>query len=134
MTQITITHRYVNQSPRKLRPLAKLVVSQSLDQALARLTLLPQMGRLAITKLLKNASQAALGKNLEPSKLRVVRLLVNEGPRLKRSLPAPRGRSYRITKKTSHLTITLSDNVANHARIGRESSRKRISGHSSKNS
>lgn len=109
MATIQATTREVHISPRKLRVLSDVVKNHPAQDALSRLSLLPKKGGLVISKLIKNALNTANTKNLASDSLKVVAFQVNEGPRMKRWLPAPRGRSYRITKKTSHITITLSD-------------------------
>jgi len=45
--------------------------------------------------------------NLEPSDLFVKEAFVNQGPSLKRMLPAPMGRAFRIRKRSNHLTIVV---------------------------
>jgi large subunit ribosomal protein L22 len=63
-------------------------------------------------KLIKSGIASAKAKNMEPAKLRIKELRVDEGKRLKRWLPAPRGRSYNIRKPTSHITLTLTDEAS----------------------
>lgn len=133
MTQLTATAWQVRISPRKLRIITDLVKGLSAQQAIAKLQFLPKKGGLVLVKVIKNALNTAKAKNLPIEPLRIKAIQINEGSRLKRWLPAPRGRSYRITKKSSHISITLSDEIANQTRIRRELSRKRIRDNSSKN-
>ena len=44
--------------------------------------------------------------------LRVREIFVNEGMTMKRLMPRAKGRADRITKRTSHVTVTVSDSSA----------------------
>lgn len=78
---------------------------------------LPQRAAQPLAKLLKAGMAAATQKNLANEKLIISELRVDEGTRLKRWLPAPRGRSYRIRKPTSHITLVISDEASNKKQV-----------------
>jgi large subunit ribosomal protein L22 len=46
---------------------------------------------------------------MDPSRLYVEKAYVDEGARMKRSRPMARGRAGRINKRTSHITVVVSD-------------------------
>lgn len=111
MAQITITQKYVRISPRKLRAMASIIKGKSAQDLLDRLPYVATSGASLVRQSLKNAVQIAESKNLTKDRLSVVGFKVNEGPRLKRSMPVARGRMSKITKKMSHIVLTLSDEI-----------------------
>jgi large subunit ribosomal protein L22 len=102
--------RYVRVTPRKARRVVDLIRGMPADQAQATLTFAPQSASDTVGKVLAsaiaNASQAA---QLDASSLVVKRAWVDEGPTLKRFRPRAQGRGYRINKRTSHITVIVSD-------------------------
>ena len=46
---------------------------------------------------------------MDPSKLYVSTCLATPGPIIKRIMPRAQGRAYRINKRTSHITIVVSE-------------------------
>jgi len=64
-----------------------------------------------VLKLLNSAIANAVNNNgMDADKLYVKQTYVNEGPTLKRFRPRAHGRAYEILKRTSHITIVVSDN------------------------
>ena len=53
-----------------------------------------------------NAQQKE-GASGDTDRLYVRECYANQGPSLKRIRPAPMGRAFRITRRTSHLTVTV---------------------------
>lgn len=99
------------QSPRKVRLVADLVRGKRVDEALDILEYVPKRAGLPLRKLLASAfanlaSQAGTDKK---DNLYVKEIKVDEGPTLYRSLPRSRGMANRIRKRTSHISITLSE-------------------------
>ena len=63
-----------------------------------------------VGKVLASAiANAEHAKHLDASTLVVSRAWVDEGPTLKRFRPRALGRGYRINKRTSHITVVVSD-------------------------
>jgi ribosomal protein L22 len=58
---------------------------------------------------LKSAVATAKESDLEPNKLYIKEVCCNEGPRLKRRRFESKGVSRQITKRMSHLVLTISD-------------------------
>lgn len=46
-------------------------------------------------------------KGVDPDTIYVKEVFVNQGPTVKRMLPAPMGRAYRVRKRSNHLTIVV---------------------------
>ena len=101
--------RNLRIAPRKVRLVADLVRGKSVQEAERILRALPQKSALPMTKVLKSAVANA-GQVISASSERslyIARLLVNEGAKLKRSMPRSRGQAFRIQKKTSHIFLVL---------------------------
>ncbi len=61
--------------------------------------------RSAISNLINKATERQ--KNVDPETLYVKEVFVNQGTTMKRMLPAPQGRAYRMRKRSNHLTIVV---------------------------
>jgi large subunit ribosomal protein L22 len=95
------------QSPQKVRLVAKSIVGKSVDDAVMILSFMPKRAALPLQKLIlsakANASQAGSVEGLK-----VENLEVNKGVTLKRIRARARGSAFRINKRTSNVTVTLS--------------------------
>ncbi|MCX7797967.1 MAG: 50S ribosomal protein L22 [Melioribacter sp.] len=105
------THKYIPSSPRKMRLVIDLIRGKSVDQALEILHFSPKHASKAAEKVLRSAVANLMNKDEnvkhEISDLYVKEAYVNQGPTLKRIMPAPMGRAYRIRKRSNHLTIVV---------------------------
>ena len=108
--------RYIRVTPRKARRVVDLIRGMPADEAQATLKFAPQSASDPVGKVLDSAiANAAHQSHVDASSLVVSRAWVDEGPTLKRFRPRAQHRSYRIEKKTSHITIIVTDrDVANH--------------------
>jgi large subunit ribosomal protein L22 len=110
MTQIKASLNYYHVSPRKVRLVADLVKGLSVNAAIKQLMFSRKRSSPALLKLLKSAvSNAKNNFHLEPEKLYVKEFRVDEGPTFKRYMPRARGRATIIRKRTSHITLVLSE-------------------------
>jgi len=79
-----------------------------------------------VLKLLNSAIASALNEfKLKESDLFISKITVDEGPKLKRSEPMSRGRAYPIIKRTSHITLILSEIQNNKSQITRKVQKSR---------
>ncbi|GIW42868.1 MAG: 50S ribosomal protein L22 [Candidatus Binatia bacterium] len=103
--------KYLRISPRKLRLVADLVRGVPVEQALKVLEFTPKRGARMIAKALRSAvaNAESASARLDVDSLRVAVIRVDGGPTLKRFLPRAHGRATPIRKRTSHLTIVVSD-------------------------
>ena len=102
--------RYVRVTPRKARRVVDLIRGMPADQAQAALTFAPQSASDPVGKVLASAiANAGQARAVDASSLTVSRAWVDEGPTLKRFRPRAQGRGYRINKRTSHITVVVSD-------------------------
>lgn len=100
----------VRITARKSRQVADLVRGKTLAQARTLLDFTVRRPADPILKLLNSAAASATHDfKLDESNLYISRLTVDEGPTLKRSFPMSRGRAYPIMKRTSHITLILSE-------------------------
>lgn len=111
MSTVTIHRRFIRQSPQKLQLVTRIVAQKSILWAMQQLAVLPKRAAKEVLKALKSASAAANQRNFPSDQLVISRITVGQGPALKRTLPGPRGRTYRIKKMMSHLSVTLSDEL-----------------------
>lgn len=97
-------------SPRKMRLVVDNIRGVDVDKALNILAFTRKESALKLEKLLKSAIanwSAKFELNPEDSDLFVKEVFVNGGRTLKRFLPAPQGRAYRLRKRSNHITITV---------------------------
>ena len=101
-------------SPTKVRPVANLVRGRPVEEALATLQFSPQAGAKILRHLIESAiANAEHNFGADVDELIVGEIYVNEGVRLKRIRPRARGRANRIVKRSSHITLSLTEADAN---------------------
>jgi len=59
-----------------------------------------------------NWEQKNEGANIESAQLYVKTIFIDGGAMMKRVLPAPQGRAYRVRKRSNHVTIVVDSKVA----------------------
>jgi large subunit ribosomal protein L22 len=104
--------RRVRMSPRKTRIVANLVRGRSVEEAVSLLRAVPRKPAPVLTKLiLSAAANAGLGgsSDVDADALIVKTITVDEGPTFKRWRARAMGRATRINKRTSHITVVVSD-------------------------
>lgn len=99
-------------SPRRMRLLADEIRNTDVEKALALLEHHPQRGSSTpLFKLLKSAinnwEQKNEGQSAADAGLVVKTIFVDGARTLKRMLPAPQGRAYRLRKRSNHVTIIV---------------------------
>lgn len=104
------TARYVRTSAQKAKLVMDLIRGRMVDDALAILRFTRKSVARDISKVLRSAVanlQQREGASGETDRLWVDECYANQGPSLKRIRAAPMGRAFRITKRTSHLTVSV---------------------------
>jgi large subunit ribosomal protein L22 len=100
--------RFVRVTPMKARRVGDLVRGLGVDDALATLKFAPQAAAATVYKVVDSAAANAEGtEHLSRADLVVSKVLVDEGPTLKRHRPRAQGRATRIDKRTSHITVVV---------------------------
>ncbi len=102
--------RHVRIAPRKVRIVIDQIRGKQVDQALAILNFTPKAASPEVAKVLKSAvANAENNFQLDRDELVVAEAMVDEGPTLKRAHPRFRGQMFAILKRTSHITIVVSE-------------------------
>ena len=102
--------RYVRISPRKVQIVCDLIRGRDAQTAMAILMATPKAASEPLAKLLKSAvANAENNFSMDTGKLYVSEVYATSGPILKRMIPASKGRGYRINKRTSHVTIAVTE-------------------------
>jgi large subunit ribosomal protein L22 len=108
--QVSAHLREVRLSPQKARLVVDKVRGKTVEQALDILNYLPQKAAYFVAKALNSAiANAENNHGADVDELIVYRIFVNQGTHLKRIMPRAKGRADRITKPTSHITVTVAD-------------------------
>src|ERR1700688_1249762 len=107
--------RTTRQSPYKMRLVIDQVRGLSVNDALALLKFSQKHAEKKIEKVLRsgvsNAEQGARSASepIDVDALYITHAIVNEGPKLKRFMPAAMGRATPIRKRTSHVEIVVAE-------------------------
>lgn len=111
--QVTSTYRYARISAFKAREVTREIQGRSAADALDLLTFSPKKAAGLIKKTLKSAiANAENNADLRVDTLLVKEAVVGEGPTLKRFRARARGSASPLRKRTSHIRIVLSDELA----------------------
>ena len=104
------TLSYARISPRKVGIVCDLIRGKSVAQAQAILMGTPKAASPLLSKLVKSAAANAENNfSMDADKLYVSAVYATPGPILKRMMPRAQGRGYRINKRTSHITVVVSE-------------------------
>ena len=95
---VRATAKTVRFTPRKVRLVLDMVRGRSVEEALAILKFTPNHAATAVAKVVKSAAANATNNNQ-----------LNEGVVLKRFMPRAKGNAAQILKRTSHITVVVSD-------------------------
>ena len=110
MSQASAKLRSARVSSQKARLVANQIRGKHIEEALGILSFAPQKSAHIIKKILESAiANAEHNQGLSADQLIVKNAIVNGGPMMKRYRPRARGSASPIQKKTSHITIVLSD-------------------------
>ena len=110
MPPVKATSKGVGASPKRLKPILDLVRGKPVSEALAILQHLPSPWAREVYKAVRSA--AANAENnllLDPGSLRVVSIVADKGPVLRRFDPRARGRVGTIQKRSSHITVVVDE-------------------------
>jgi len=110
MTQAKAIARTVRIAPRKVRLVVDLIRGKQVGEAVAILRHTPKAASPVVEKVLKSAvANAEHNYDLDINSLVVSEVFVDEGPTLKRFRPRAQGRASPINKRTSHITLVVSE-------------------------
>jgi len=102
--------KFLRIAPRKVQIVCDLIRGKDANTAMAILMTTPKAASEPLAKLLKSAcANAENNFSMDPDKLYVSKVYAAPGPILKRMMPRAQGRAFRINKRTSHITIVVSE-------------------------
>lgn len=102
--------KYIRISPRKVRLVARLIQGKPVAEALNILAFTRKRAAPFITKVLKSAiANAGQKKGVDVDALLVKRILIDQGPVMKRFHARAMGRGARILRRTSHITVAVEE-------------------------
>ncbi len=102
--------RTVRIAPRKVRLVVDLIRGKQIGEAISILKLTPKTASPVIEKVLNSAiANAEHNYDMDITNLVVSEAFVDEGPTMKRFRPRAMGRASQILKRTSHITIVVSE-------------------------
>ena len=108
--EVSSHYRYARISPLKARDVAREIQGMPVSAALDVLSFTPRKAAHLIGKTLKSAlANAENNHELGVDGLVVKEAVVNSGPVFKRYKPRARGSAGPIRKRTSHISIVLTD-------------------------
>ncbi|MBK9177544.1 MAG: 50S ribosomal protein L22 [Flavobacteriales bacterium] len=117
MKTVAIAHlRNLPTSPRRMRQVADLIRGENVDKALGILRFSTRHSSRDLEKLLMSAianwEAKNEGRKADAAGLVVKSIQVNEARGLKRMLPAPQGRAYRMKKRSNHVSLIVDSTEA----------------------
>lgn len=110
MIETISKYNYACSSAQKLRLVANLIRGKKVSKAIDILNYTNKKAAFLLKKVLESAiANAEHNDGADIDILKISKIFINEGPNMKRVLPRAKGRADRITKRTSHITIFVSD-------------------------
>lgn len=110
---ITARLKSIRIATRKVKMMADLVRGKNALEAQTILMFKSNRSAEPMLKLLNSAmANAKHNFKLDPATLYISKLLVDQGPTLKRSMPRSRGSAFPILKRTSHVVLELAPQTA----------------------
>ena len=108
--QATAILKYIHLSPQKGRLVADQIRGLPVAQALEVLQFSGKKAAGPLRKAVESAiANAEHNEGADVDELRIASVCVDHGPTTKRWLARAKGRVARIKKRTSHITVTVSD-------------------------
>jgi len=107
--------KWVRISPRKMRLVIDMIRGKEVEEALNILHFSPKAAAKPIEKALRSAVANVINQEgktkVDPERFIISEAKIDGGLTLKRFRAASMGRAMRIRKRTSHLTLVITDEV-----------------------
>ncbi len=108
--EVKAVAKYERISPQKIRKLIGAVKGKPVQAGLEILRFMPLKGANIVEKVLRSAvANADQKEGIDVDDLIIRNIIADPGPTLKRFRARARGRGTRILKRTSHITVYLSE-------------------------
>jgi len=103
--------RHIGSSPRKMRLVVDLIRKKTVSDAISILKYTNKNAAKVVEQTVASA-YSNLQNKLDSGRLNkedvvIKEIFVDGGPSMKRVLPAPQGRAFRIQKRSAHLTVIV---------------------------
>lgn len=110
MEQAKAIAKSVRIAPRKVRLVVDLIRGKDVGQAISILRHTQRVASPVVEKVLNSAiANAEHNYELDPENLIISEIYVGEGATLKRFRPRAQGRASSINKRTSHITVVVTE-------------------------
>ena len=108
--EVKATAKYIRIAPRKLRIVMNLIRGKKVNEAFAILQFSQKVGSEVVEKVLRSAvANAEHNNDMNVDNLVVSSCFVDQGPTMKRIHPRSRGQAFKILKRSSHVTVCVSE-------------------------
>ena len=108
--EVSATLRHARLSPQKARLVADQLRGLSVERAIEILSFARPKAASTLKKVLESAiANAEHNEGADVDDLHVGTVHIDQGPTFRRYRARARGRAGRITKRTSHVTVTVTD-------------------------
>jgi len=108
--EVRAVAKRLNIAPQKARLVADQVRGKPVSDALDILNFSVRKGAVLVRKVLESAiANAENNEGADVDELKVSEIYVDAGMTMKRIRPRAKGRADRILKRTSHITVTVTD-------------------------
>ena len=108
--EVRAVARHIRMSPQKVRRVLDTIRGKPVSEALSILRFLPHKATVPVAKVIRSASANAENNfSLDPDELVVLRAYADDSRTLKRYRPRARGRANQILKRSSHVTVVVSE-------------------------
>ena len=108
--EVKAVTKYVRMSPRKARDMARAIQGVPVAEALKIAQFSERKAANQLEKTIRSAvANAENNAKLSADDLKVKQATIGEGPAMKRYWARSRGMVSRIRKRTSHITVVLTD-------------------------
>jgi large subunit ribosomal protein L22 len=112
-TEVKAVLRYVRISPQKVHKVIGAVKGRPVEKGIDALKFMPQKAAKILEKVVRSAvANADQNPDVDVDALIIRNITADQGPTLKRFKARARGRGTRILKRTSHITVILSEESA----------------------
>jgi large subunit ribosomal protein L22 len=101
--------KFVRIAPQKVQVIVPAVKGRKVEEAIALLRFLPRKGARILYRVLHSAVANAGQNKVDIDTLYIKKIMVDQGPTMKRWMPRAMGRATPILKRSSHITVILEE-------------------------
>jgi large subunit ribosomal protein L22 len=102
--------RHTGFPARKVRPIVNLVRGKKVEEALTLLKFMPTPKAQVVAKLVQSAAANAENNyQMATDNLKIIKIFADDAPFLRRFRPRSRGRASSVQKRSSHITVIVSE-------------------------